>query len=287
MRFLFFVFVSKEIFLPIFCSFLNSDRLQKIFDLRVSDWGRKPDTGDSSEEMLRSFVNGLFLLGAGYAYPAFQCFKTLEKNKVKIEELRFWCKYWIIIALVTVVERSADVFIAWVPFYGELKLALVVYLWHPRFSGSRHVYDKMLRPFLAKHGKYIDESLSMMRATGWDTGIFYWEYVAEFVQALFLQGVSHLATQTDKPPRVDTPKVTEEQDSTRPFGPGELPTSDARESSPHSQNDFIYVDNYEKEEKDPSNLGHESSPLTSNKSDAADADHGNSHQPHPLRRRIG
>lgn len=39
----------------------------------------------------------LFRIGRmvlGYAYPAFQCFKTVEKNKVEIEELRFWCQYW-------------------------------------------------------------------------------------------------------------------------------------------------------------------------------------------------
>ena len=30
----------------------------------------------------------------GYTYPAFECYKTVEKNKVDIEELRFWCQYW-------------------------------------------------------------------------------------------------------------------------------------------------------------------------------------------------
>jgi hypothetical protein len=30
----------------------------------------------------------------GYAYPAFECFKSVEKNNVDIEEIRFWCQYW-------------------------------------------------------------------------------------------------------------------------------------------------------------------------------------------------
>lgn len=30
----------------------------------------------------------------GYAYPAFQCYKTVEKNRVQIDELRHWCQYW-------------------------------------------------------------------------------------------------------------------------------------------------------------------------------------------------
>ncbi|KAL8140987.1 hypothetical protein V2J09_007008 [Rumex salicifolius] len=29
----------------------------------------------------------------GYAYPALECFKTLEKNKVDMNDLRFWCQY--------------------------------------------------------------------------------------------------------------------------------------------------------------------------------------------------
>lgn len=30
----------------------------------------------------------------GYAYPAYECFKTVEMNKPDIQELRFWCQYW-------------------------------------------------------------------------------------------------------------------------------------------------------------------------------------------------
>lgn len=30
----------------------------------------------------------------GYAYPAFECFKTIEKHGVENGELRFWCQYW-------------------------------------------------------------------------------------------------------------------------------------------------------------------------------------------------
>lgn len=30
----------------------------------------------------------------GYAYPAYECYKTVEKNKPEIEQLLFWCQYW-------------------------------------------------------------------------------------------------------------------------------------------------------------------------------------------------
>lgn len=30
----------------------------------------------------------------GYAYPAYECYKAVEKNRPEIEQLRFWCQYW-------------------------------------------------------------------------------------------------------------------------------------------------------------------------------------------------
>jgi receptor expression-enhancing protein 1/2/3/4 len=33
-------------------------------------------------------------LAFGYAYPAYECYKTVELNKPEIEQLMFWCQYW-------------------------------------------------------------------------------------------------------------------------------------------------------------------------------------------------
>lgn len=82
----------------------------------------------------------------GYAYPAYECYKTVEKNKPEIEQLLFWCQYWyvllisfsvtrlattysmddslvtfifssfgdrILVAFLTVCERVGDAFISW------------------------------------------------------------------------------------------------------------------------------------------------------------------------------
>lgn len=35
----------------------------------------------------------------GYAYPAYECYKAVEKNKPEIQQLRFWCQYWFVICL--------------------------------------------------------------------------------------------------------------------------------------------------------------------------------------------
>ncbi|XP_040363003.1 HVA22-like protein i [Rosa chinensis] len=43
-----------------------------------------------------------------YAYPACKCYRNVEKNKPENEQLRFWCQYWILVAVLTVCEQVGD-----------------------------------------------------------------------------------------------------------------------------------------------------------------------------------
>ncbi|KAF0910610.1 hypothetical protein E2562_003042 [Oryza meyeriana var. granulata] len=61
-----------------------------------------------SEKMMGGFLSRVLLLAFGYAYPAYECYKTVELNKPEIEQLIFWCQYWILVALMTVLERFGD-----------------------------------------------------------------------------------------------------------------------------------------------------------------------------------
>ncbi|GMP93992.1 hypothetical protein CsSME_00043612 [Camellia sinensis var. sinensis] len=70
--------------------------------------------------MLGEFITKGLVLVLGYAYPAFECFKTMEKNKVEKAELQFWCQYWVILAVLTVFEGIGAIFISW---YAVLTLA--------------------------------------------------------------------------------------------------------------------------------------------------------------------
>nr|GMD89352.1 putative HVA22-like protein G [Ipomoea batatas] len=63
--------------------------------------------------MIGSFLTRGLVLFFGYAYPAYECFKTVELNKPDIPQLRFWCQYWIIVATMAVSERIGDAFISW------------------------------------------------------------------------------------------------------------------------------------------------------------------------------
>lgn len=109
-----------------------------------------------------SFVYRLIL---GYAYPAYECFKTVELNKPDIEQLLFWCQYWyapvtcqlnhyaslltfcefssskkpflwyilrILVAALTVFERVGDSFISW--YGGSTRFWCMVVLLSGNFS---------------------------------------------------------------------------------------------------------------------------------------------------------
>ncbi|KAF8700995.1 hypothetical protein HU200_033887 [Digitaria exilis] len=104
------------------------------------------------------FLNLECRLALGYAYPAYECYKTLERNAPEMEQLRFWCRYWILLAFLTTFERLADCTVSWLPMYGEAKLAL----------GAGRVYDDYLRPFLAAHETDIDRGLLELRAKATD-----------------------------------------------------------------------------------------------------------------------
>lgn len=134
----------------------------------------------------------------GYAYPAYECFKTVEKNKVGIEELRFWCQYWIIVAALTVFERVGDIFISWLPLYGEMKLTLFIFLWYPKTKGCGYVYTTLLRPFLAQHEKDVDQKLQEIRTRVWDSAFHYGQSCAQIGQIKLFEMVHYVIALSKK-----------------------------------------------------------------------------------------
>ncbi|XWS43360.1 hypothetical protein CRYUN_Cryun16bG0096400 [Craigia yunnanensis] len=148
--------------------------------------------------MLGEFITRLLVLILGYAYPAFECFKTVEKNRVEIQELRFWCQYWILVAFLTVFERIADIFISWLPMYGELKLALLIYLWYPKTKGTSYVYDNLLRPYMTRNGSETDRKIQELGARAWDFALYYWENCTELGQTKIFEMLQYLTGQSSR-----------------------------------------------------------------------------------------
>ncbi|KAE8671659.1 putative COPII coat assembly protein SEC16 [Hibiscus syriacus] len=72
--------------------------------------------------MLGELITRVLVLVLGYGFPAIECFKTVEKNKVSIEELRFWCQYWIVVAFLTLFESIGDTLFLWYVSFGHEKI---------------------------------------------------------------------------------------------------------------------------------------------------------------------
>ncbi|KAG7037908.1 HVA22-like protein i [Cucurbita argyrosperma subsp. argyrosperma] len=136
----------------------------------------------------------------GYAYPAYECYKTVEMNKPEIEQLRFWCQYWILVAVLTVCERIGDAFISWVPMYSEAKLAFYIYLWYPKTKGTTYVYDSFFRPYVAKHETEIDQNLLELRTRAGDIAVIYWQRAASYGQTRVYEILQYVAAQSTAKP---------------------------------------------------------------------------------------
>ncbi|KAF4358341.1 hypothetical protein CsatB_008842 [Cannabis sativa] len=151
--------------------------------------------------MIGSFITRGLVMVLGYAYPAYECYKTVEKNKPEIEQLLFWCQYWILVAFLTVCERVGDAFISWVPMYSEVKLLFFIYLWHPRMKGTSYVYDSFFRPYLAKHENEIDRNLLELRTRAGDIVVLYWQRAASYGQTRIFDVLQYVAAQSTPRPR--------------------------------------------------------------------------------------
>ncbi|CAH2036768.1 unnamed protein product [Thlaspi arvense] len=151
--------------------------------------------------MIGSFLTRGLVMVFGYAYPAYECYKAVEKNKPEIQQLRFWCQYWILVAALTVFERVGDTFASWVPLYSEAKLAFFIYLWFPKTRGTTYVYDSFFRPYLAKHENEIDRNLVELRTKAGDMAVIYCRKAVCYGQTRFTEILQFVALQSTPKPQ--------------------------------------------------------------------------------------
>ncbi|XP_026432920.1 putative HVA22-like protein g isoform X1 [Papaver somniferum] len=185
--------------------------------------------------MMGSVFTRLLVMLFGYAYPAFECFKAVEKNKMDTEQLLFWCQYWILAAMLTVSERVMDVFISWVPMYFEAKLVFFIYLWYPKTKGTTYVYESFFRPYLAKHETEIDRSILELRARFTDITLLYVQKATSYGQTRAIEIMQYVAAQTvlkPKPTQQEQSGAVTKQSSTLAQNLQSVPTA---EDKPHKQ----------------------------------------------------
>ncbi|KAL9238048.1 hypothetical protein vseg_012525 [Gypsophila vaccaria] len=180
--------------------------------------------------MIGSFLTRGLVLILGYAYPAYECYKTVEKNKPEIEQLRFWCQYWILVAVMTVCERVGDTFVSWVPMYSEAKLAFIIYLWYPRTKGTTYVYDSFFKPYVSKHETEIDRNLLELRTRAGDVAFMYFQKVIIYGQTRIFEILQYVAAQSTPRPR---PTQTDQQAPRARQAPVKAPAAAPAAAPPH------------------------------------------------------
>lgn len=206
--------------------------------------------------MLGEFLTKFLTLLFGYAFPAFECFRIVEQRSGRpgqIEQLRFWCQYWIIVAIVMIVE-TVGVFVQWIPAYGELKLAFLVYLWYPKTKGTDAVYDTFLRPYVMQYEPDIEQRLDYLRANAGKLVVFYIKNFADKGFTVFLEALNYVMSQTSRATRrggffsfgrkkEEPPPSVSELLQTALVAAREKNEAEARQRRPHNNNNR-YDDRY-------------------------------------------
>ncbi|XVE56152.1 hypothetical protein DITRI_Ditri03aG0214500 [Diplodiscus trichospermus] len=244
--------------------------------------------------MIGSFLTRGLVMVFGYAYPAYECYKTVEMNKPEIEQLRFWCQYWILVAALTVCERIGDAFISWVPMYSEAKLAFFIYLWYPKTRGTSFVYESFFRPYVEKHENEIDRNLLELRTRAGDMVVLYWQRAASYGQTRIFEILQYVASQsTPRAPNAQNSQgqgVRARQPSSVPNlqasnkGKAQAPQVEAEEppsptSSTSSSQHQKEVDEEVGPSKLPSQAAKPATPSASSNSQTADAASENTSKP--------
>jgi hypothetical protein len=101
--------------------------------------------------------------GLGYVLPAYLCAKVLAAGG-PAEEIRGWATYWTVFSSFCVLEwLFLDRFLFFLPLFPELKVATVVWLWHPATRGAAVVWRSLAAPALHEHGPKLDAAAGALR----------------------------------------------------------------------------------------------------------------------------
>ncbi|GER29025.1 receptor expression-enhancing protein [Striga asiatica] len=126
-------------------------------------------------------------------------FHKERKKRTNLQLVKSSCVFCrIIVAVITILEKIGDVFVSWLPIYGEMKLALFIYLWYPKTKGTGVIYDTLLRPYVSKHETNIDRSLIEFRERAWNLAIYYWHNCTELGSTKILQFLQFVSSQSGR-----------------------------------------------------------------------------------------
>ena len=102
----------------------------------------------------------------GVAYPVFMSFHALESEGS--DDDKQWLTYWVVFGLFTMIDQFAGCILHFIPFYYVLKVATLIWLFHPAFCGATYVYNELIQPYV-KHIDEIEKQLTEAAANSIDS----------------------------------------------------------------------------------------------------------------------
>ena len=94
----------------------------------------------------------------GVAYPVFMSFHALESKDTEDDDKQ-WLTYWVVFGLFSVTDQFAGFILHFIPFYYVLKVATLIWLFHPAFQGATYVYKELIHPYTG-HIEAFNKSLN-------------------------------------------------------------------------------------------------------------------------------
>lgn len=91
----------------------------------------------------------------GVAYPVFMSFYALESEGK--DDDKQWLTYWVVFGIFSIVDQFAGFVLSFIPFYYVLKVATLIWLFHPATTGATFVYYNYIEPFWKEYEGQLEE----------------------------------------------------------------------------------------------------------------------------------
>eukprot|EP00997_Jenningsia_sp_PLL12_P008085 NODE_4805_length_626_cov_56.831889_g4135_i0.p1 GENE.NODE_4805_length_626_cov_56.831889_g4135_i0~~NODE_4805_length_626_cov_56.831889_g4135_i0.p1 ORF type:complete len:173 (+),score=48.09 NODE_4805_length_626_cov_56.831889_g4135_i0:29-547(+) len=102
----------------------------------------------------------------GVAYPVFMSFIALESEGA--DDDKMWLTYWVVFGAFSILDSITGIILRFIPFYYVLKLAFLIWCFHPSSVGSLSIYNNFILPFFEEHKHKVEEAQKKMQEAAQD-----------------------------------------------------------------------------------------------------------------------
>ncbi|XP_011497835.1 PREDICTED: receptor expression-enhancing protein 5-like [Ceratosolen solmsi marchali] len=100
----------------------------------------------------------------GFMYPAYSSMKAIESKQANDDTK--WLTYWVVFAVLTIIEYFVDFIIGWFPVYWLFKCLLYTWLMIPtEYNGSLIIYRCLIRPKFIAYQSNVDSLINDAKLT--------------------------------------------------------------------------------------------------------------------------